>query len=464
MKILKLTIGIVCALALSTACTNNYIEGYDVSPNYPSDVPEANLLTACQVAMFGNVTGELARESAIFMQSQAGLANQSLEDHARYQIFEGDNQNDWESIYTDWMDPATDLINKAEGINPYYKGIGLIMKAWAGGYTSDIWDAIPFSEAIAGIENLNPSYDSQEEVFVQVQNLLNQAISELNKPESANLLIPASDDLIFQGDIHKWIKMAWTMKARYFNRISKRVAYSADSVLFCLQKGISEQSENAMAVFGETANNANQWYAFYTLRPGYMGMGEFLIERFKANNDPRLTYYAAPDVNGNYTGSGIDTRTPVLDASEIGPLFNVSSNPVPLITYHEAKFLEAEAHLRKGNNDLAAQACNTAILASVKWATGNDAPNDFEKSFASLNANNINLETIMLNKYDALFTQLEVWTDWCRTGFPVLRPNPDPLANPNGIPFRFPTCISERNYNSNAIVINDNYAKPWYAQ
>ena len=464
MKILKFTIGIVCALALTTGCTESYIEGYDISPNDPSEVPEANLLTASQVALFGNFTGELAREAAIFMQSQAGLKDQSLEEHARYRIFEGDNQNDWESIYTDWMDPACDLIDKADETNPYYKGIGLVMKAWAGGYTSDVWGDIPFSQAIKGLDNLNPEYDTQEEVYAQVQSLLSQAITELSKPESANLLLPGSDDLIFKGDAGKWIKLAWTLKARYFNRVSKHYAYSADSVLYCLQRGMTEEADNAMAVFGVTANNANQWYAFYVLRPGYMGMGAYFVDRLKTSSDPRLPFYCAEDANGNYTPSGIDTRTPVLDASEIGPLFNASAQPVPLATYFEAKFLEAEAQLRKGSNDLAAQACNDGIKASVKWATRADASDDFVTAVASLTASDIDLETIMLNKYDAMFTQLEVWTDWRRTGFPVLTPNPDPLANANGIPYRFPTCISERNYNSNAIVVNNNYVKPWFAE
>lgn len=464
MQRLKTTISIVCALALTVGCTETYIEGYDVNPNSPSEVPEANLLTASQVAMFGNVTGELAREAAIFMQSQAGLSNQSLEEHARYQMFEGDNQNDWESIYADWMDPAVDLINKAGDANPYYKGIGLIMKAWAGAYASDIWDAVPFSEAILGIENLNPTYDSQEDVFIQVQSSLSAAISELDKPEDSNLLLPQSDDLIFNGDIEKWKKLAWTMKARYYNRVSKKYDYTADSIQVCLQNGIASSDDNAMAVFGESANNANQWYAFYVLRPGYMGMGEYFIEKLKTNNDPRLPYYATATDESNYIGSGVDSRTPVLDASIIGPLFNQSSKPVPLITFHEAKFIEAEAYLRKGNKEEAAKSCNEGIIESVKWATGQNAPEEFLNAIASLNANTINLEVIISHKYDALFTQIEVWNDWRRTGYPTLSPNPDPLANANGIPYRFPTCISERNYNSNATVVNNNYAKPWFAQ
>ena len=464
MKINKIIFAAIGLAAIITGCTESYIEGYDVSPNYPSDVPAANLLTASQVAMFGNTTGEYAREASIFIQSQAGLKDQSLEEHARYRIFEGDNANDWESVYTDWMEPASDLIIKAGDENPYYKGMGMVMKAWAGAFLSDLYNQIPFSEAINGLENLNPAYDTQEEVFSQLQTMLNEAIVLLEKPQSANMILPAGDDLIYGGNNAKWVKLAWTLKARYFNRVSKRIASSADSVLLCLTNGIASEDDNAMAVFGETANNANQWYAFYVLRPGYMGMGEYLVNRLKANNDPRLMAYADTTAQGEYVGSGVDTRIPVLTASEIGPLFNASSKPVPLVTYHEVKFLEAEAYLRKENKIMAATSYNNGVKASVKWATGTDAPAAFVSNMASKAAADIDLETIMLGKYDAMFTSVEVWNDWRRTGYPVLTPNPDPLANSNGIPYRFPSCISERTYNSNAVIVSSLYEKPWFAE
>ena len=386
---------IISAMLVSGSCTESYIDGYDVSPNYPSDVPLTNLLSATEVALFGNVTGEFARVTSVFMQSQAGLTNQSLEEHARYQIYEGDNQNDWESIYTDWMDPATDLIARAGTENPWYKGIGLILKAWSGAFLSDLYDDIPFSEAILGLENMNPHYDSQEVVFEAVQKMLNEAIMLLSKPESDNSFLPSGDDLIFNGNAAKWTKLAWALKARYFNRISKRFADSADSVLVCVQNAITTNADNTYAVFGETANNANQWYAFYVLRPGYMGMGEYLIEKMKASSDPRLSFYSAQDVAGNYSGSGNDTRVPKLDASVLGPLYNESAKPVPLITAFEVKFLEAEAKLRNNDKSAAAEAYNDAVKLSVKWVTGADAPPAFVASNASENNTTITLQKII---------------------------------------------------------------------
>ncbi len=464
-----LIIGIFGAFLLFNRCTESYIEGYDISPNSPVEVLESNLLSAAEVALFGNVTGELARLSSIFVQSQAGISNQSLNEQATYQIFEGDNVNDWGSIYDDWMETSQNLIDQAGDVNPYYKGMGLILKAWAGAFASDIWGDVPFSEALKGIDNLNPAFDSQQSIYASVQTMLSDGITSLSVAESANQSLPGSDDYIFGGDVSKWIKMAWVLKARYANRISKKSASSADDVLtYLTNANLTGIEDNAYAQFGANANNANQWYAFYQTRAGYMGMGEFFINMLVANNDPRLPYYSSDkDVDGTtvgYVGSPADTRNFNLNASEIGPLFNASAQPVPMVTYEEAKFLEAEAQLRKNHPDLAAIAYNEGVLASVLAVTGADAPTAFVTSQASKTDADINLETIILGKYDALFTQVEVWSDWRRTGFPTLVANPDPLANNGGIPYRLPTPLDERTANANYQGVLNMYQKPYFAE
>ncbi len=470
MKQIKIFI-LIAVIFIVGGCTESYIEGYDVSPNNPSVVLNSNMLTASQVALIGNVTGELARMTSIWVQSQSGISNQSLEDQATYMALEGDNVNDWGSIYQDWMESANNLANQAGDENSHYKGMGLIMKAWAAAFASDFWGDVPFSEATAGIENFNPHFDPQEEVYSQVQSMLSQGIVLLSKSEGGEVV--GTDDLFFGGNAENWIKMAWTLKARYFNRVSKKYAWSADSVLYCLSKGFDSSEDDAFAKFGKNANNANQWYAFYsTQRIGYMAMGEYIVNNMVERTvggevvpqDPRLPFYAAKDKNEEYTGSPADTRNINLDASTIGPLYNKTDAPVPLITYAEAKFLEAEAKLRKNDADGAAMAYNEGVKVSVKWVTGVEAPDEFVAKEASMSASDIDLQTIIDGKYITLFTQTEVWNDWVRTGYPTLVANPDSRASSGGIPLRLPTCIDERLYNTNATVVSDVYKAPWYAE
>jgi hypothetical protein len=189
-----------------------------------------------------------------------------------------------------------------------------------------------------------------------------------------------------------------------------------------------------------------------------MQMGEFFIELLKSINDPRLPYFALPNTDEEYIGSPKNESN--TSTSDWGPYAGTSGETdLPLVTYFEAKFLEAEANLRLGNTDDAAAAYNDAVKASVLKVTGASDP-AFEDLYANEDGASITLEKIMIQKYIAMFTQPEAWTDWRRTNLPALDPNPD--GDVAGIPRRFPTCRSERNYNTNAIVISDILTPVWW--
>ena len=89
-----------------------------------------------------------------------------------------------------------------------------------------------------------------------------------------------------------------------------------------------------------------------------------------------------------------------------------------------------------------------------------------DPAYLAANANEtdatVSLEKIMTQKYIAMFTQPEVWTDWRRTDLPALTPNPD--ANIQGIPRRLTTAQSERLYNSNAVVVANLLQPVWWDQ
>jgi hypothetical protein len=471
MKQIIFLLALAGILAFS-GCTKSYVDGFDKSPNDPSSVQLSNLVTATQVSVIGNVTGELARTSSIFMQSQAGISNQSATDIAVYKLGEGDNVNDYWSVYTDWMETANNIIIQAGDENPYYKGIGLVLHAWGGAYTSDIWGNVPFSKALKALDNLNPEFDSQESIYNQAQSELSQAIQLFSKSEDSNKLLPGADDIYYNGDVGAWTKLAWALKARYFNRVSLRYSYSADSVLACISHSFTSTDDNLYAKFGTIPSNVNQWYGMYLQRQGYMAMGEFFVNRLKLNNDPRLPFYANVDPTSGYSGSPADTRAINLDASPIGPFFvglmdvdgapTVSDMPLEMVSYEELLFLSAEAKLRANNPAGAAADFNEAVITSVSIVTGSNADAAFVTAQASKDAGNIDLKTIIEGKYDAMFTQVEVWTDWRRTGFPNLVANQDPKADSKGIPLRFPTIIDERLYNSNAQAVQDNYEKLWF--
>jgi hypothetical protein len=65
----------------------------------------------------------------------------------------------------------------------------------------------------------------------------------------------------------------------------------------------------------------------------------------------------------------------------------------------------------------------------------------------------------MNQKYIALFTQLEVYNDWRRTGFPTLTKATGAVTE---IPRRMPNVLTERLYNSNATLVSDMSVPVWW--
>lgn len=458
----KTIVPILLAVLFSVVSCESFIEGWDESPNNPTRATAPLLLSETEVATFMYYTGQLARTPSIFIQHTAGTQFQ-MEDIANYLLLEGSNVNEWEGIYTSCLMNEQLLIDDYGDPNPYYAGIAKILKAMALGLLSDLWGDIPNREALMGLTGtspveLNPHFDPQETVIQDIQALLSEGIADLSRPAEDNIILPGTDDYIFEGDPAAWINAAWIIKARYANRLSKKDATGSATNALNFLSNIDPSMPDLMAIHGQESNEANQWYAFQLDRADYIQMGEFFIELLKSINDPRLPFYALPNLDSVYVGTAKnDISTNTSDwGSYVGIL---GDTDLPLVTHFEAKFIEAEANLRLGNTAEAAAAYNEAVKASVLKVTGASVP-AFEALYASEDGTSITLEKIMTQKYIAMFTQPEAWADWRRTNLPVLEPNPDGAVT--GIPRRFPTCRSERNYNSNAVVVSNILTPVWW--
>ena len=442
---------LLAAVILTSGC-KKFVEGYDVSPNDPLDVNLEVLLTGTQVATFSNYTGNLARLPAVLMNQLAGRQFQ-FEDFQQYVIRESAIDNEFQQLYNGGMINAEVLAEKAGDNNKYYRGIARILKVMNLGLATDMWGDVPNSQALKGLVGetaFSPVYDTQENILRDIQSTLDLAIQDLSSDEASNFKVPGADDLIFGGDPVKWRNAARILKARYYNRLSKRdAAGSATSALTALDAayadGLAGSADDLMAYSGEAANEWNQWYAFEQQRAGYITMNQFFLDLLAG--DPRLPLYASANAGG-----GFDDQQP------IGPYSGDFDSPLPLVTYFEARFIEAEAAFRAGNKDRAATAYNAAVTANLTKLGVADPV--FLALKASETALTISLEKIMTQKYVAMFTQPEVWADWRRTNIPALTPNPD--GEVASIPRRLLTAQSERLYNTNAVLVTDILKPVWW--
>ena len=449
----------VFGLLYLPAC-NSFVNDYEISPNEPRNVTPALILPSAQLHLNIVATGGLARAAAIFVQSQGGVDQQYIATN-EYRVSESDIDNEWSLAYAGGMMDCKKLIDQSTAENkPYYAGMGKIMMAHFLGIVTDCWGDVPFSEALRlddGI--LSPKYDRQEDVYKDIFRLLDDGIRDLSIPPGELPQVennrPRGDDLFFNGDVNKWLITAHTLKARHYNRLSKRdPSGSAQSALAEIDKAKALGASNATDLLtpaGGTESESNMWYQFQINRPNYMAMGQFIVDTMNHSHDPRLPYYALGTEDGEYFGwppGVVEDDYPDIDLLSIYTGCDEPSKRIPMVTFAELKFIESECHYRLGEKHLASEAYNLGMQASLAMAS--DDPQGVQEYLEtySRSAGTIQLEDIMFQKYIALFTQLEVWFDYRRTGLPnLIQPRGLNLSN---FPRSMPTPISERVRNPNA--------------
>ena len=458
----------ILALALAIAAFSSCRKGDDlyVNPNSPSVVTPGVMLTGLEAHTFMNYEAGMGRIASIMVQYNSGT-NAQYTAYDLYILLASDMDNYWPGLYVGAMKNCKLLYDQYETNYPWYSGIARINMAINLGIATQLWGDVPYKQAF-NFENtvVPPVYDAQKDVLDAIISQLNMAITDLNKTSLQNQTVPGADDLVFAGDNTKWLKTAWVLKARIHNLYSKSdPTGSAANVIADLTGGnaMASNADNCKTSHN-SSSDPNQWASFQDGRGGYLTGCQSLIDSMGNMTDPRTPWYF--DTTGTGTG-GLPNGTAVGNpfgttngGCNLGPyLYNANENlSTPLVTYAESQFLLAEAYVRAGN-PLAAATLNIAIKASVSDVTSGA---NTGASLATYTPANTTLHTVMLEKWKAMFGQpLEAYSDYRRTGFPVLQIRVG--ATYSFIPKRFPTPLGELTGNPNAKVIPLN-TSVWFGQ
>lgn len=360
---------------------------------------------------------------------------------------------------------------------------------------TDYWGPIPYFSA--GTPGNSVPYDPQDKIYDDFFKRLADAVTILKGKTGEQPF--GSYDLIYGGNVNKWIKFANTLRLRLALRISNvdpaRAKTEAEAAVAAgvmtsspdddalIQRSTKGDDGNGLAIMSD-------WNEFR--------MSASMESVLKGYNDPRLPIYFLPAVNtGEYKGlrNGLSVVQLGLDAnkadnnSHVGPrwaspaaggISTYLSTPQNVMATAEAYFLRAEGALLGWNMDgNAKDLYNAGITNSLAQWGITDAtivsnyinsmntpvpPGDYLNSPAMTNIPvkfgtdlAVQKEQVATQKWLALFPDgMEAWADYRRSHILKLYPvvnsdNPDITNTSTQWIRRIPFLLSETQNNGAAV-------------
>ena len=207
-----LNILIATILCLMSSCS---LTDESINPGQVTDVTEIDLLqgTISQVAR--NQSTMAGRTAAGLMQYLVQGDANTVAEFNQYLFMASTHNNMWNGgFYAGSLTNLKQMKTLAkESSNVNIEAIADILMAHEFGTLTDFFGDIPLSESLEGHNNVTPVYDSQEDVYAAILNMLDHAIEQI---ESAGSDISLSnDDILFNGNMKQWKELAYGLKARY---------------------------------------------------------------------------------------------------------------------------------------------------------------------------------------------------------------------------------------------------------
>lgn len=208
--------------------------------------------------------------------------------------------NDWGLWYTTLTDNDLLLKTAQAGNFPMHEGIAYVMKAFSFGNVTDLWGDAPYTDALKATSDIiQPKYDSQEVIYKGILEDLKKASTIFKN--NTNTGIIASNDLIYQGNINKWQRLANSLILRYAMRLSEKLPDLAKSYIQDVYSEGVYIDNNSNEAFVKYLGNTSldSWFLaaqFDTDGSGFRRrkIAKTIMDKLLASNDPRLTVWVAP--------------------------------------------------------------------------------------------------------------------------------------------------------------------------
>jgi hypothetical protein len=458
-------IAVFLAAIAITSCSDEVMDEINENLNNPSDVTSDLIITDVMTSSAFSVTGsDLAFYASCYMEHNVGVYGQmyNAEIRSGEPTSSTTYNNSWNAIYTNLYN-LQDIIEKcsdggSEEGNYYTLGIAQILSAYNLAILTDLFGDVPWSEALQPGVIFQPVLDSQEDIYTDIFEFLDSAITNLSGECDYSLL--GDQDFLYDGDdasIAKWIKFAYGLKARYTMRLSY-ISPDYDSVITYADLSFTDASEQCQFDYNGTTSKSP--FEQFFIDRDYFGASQSFHDVMESRDDPRDSVYFQA-----YTDTDELIYAPNGTPDEIQGYYGISgiseiTAPTYLLSYHELEFLKAEAYARNGDLDNAKASLKLAIVAACEKSNVAVDTADSKAYYEAevepkLLDQASTLKEIMVQKYIAFFEEeaVETYNDYRRLtamgdNFIVL----DNPLNDSEFPLRF-------TYGSEDVTTNTNVSE-----
>jgi len=343
--------------------------------------------------------------------------------------------NDLENIINVNSDAKYKDLAAINGSNANQIATARILKTYFYWLVTDYWGDVPYSQALKGTSQV--AYDKQSSIYPALIAELKAAVAQFDGGATVK------GDIIYSGNITKWKKFANSLRMMMALRLTKVDAATGKSEFAAaLATGaIIDASADNFTVNYPGGAFLNPWYSTYLTRKD-QGVASFVTDMQKANSDPRAAVFGSSTVGIPY-GLTRDLATSFINANPswayvLSAAKRAANSPVIVLSSANLKFARAEAAKWGWTSEDAAALYAAGIKENMTdWGVFNQAAYDAYMAKVALNGTD-DVKLINTEAYLAFYPNgFQGWSNWRRSGFPVLTPTPYAANTSKQIPRRY---------------------------
>ncbi|MEN8187572.1 MAG: SusD/RagB family nutrient-binding outer membrane lipoprotein [Bacteroidota bacterium] len=435
---MKKLILIALLVGITVSCED--FEGWNVDTKKPSEVPSAYLFSNAEKSLFDYMTSTNVNDNIFKMYAQYWTET-TYNDEANYDLKNRNIGGNFSSeMYRNVLmnlEDAKRAIGEDEftdaGTKANQTALANLLQIFTYHVLVDTYGYKPYTEALDVTNNIVPIYDSGSSIYTDLFARLDGVIALLSEGGASF----GSADLVYHGDVSKWVKFANSLKLRMAVRIadvdngtasSKASEAVADGVFM-------SKSDNAAFPYeaGNPTNSNPLWKDLVQSGRKDFVVTNTFVDLISPLNDPRSPIFMADNFDP-YIGGPYGDNNPYSDFTHIGDIFHTEDFEAILISYSEVEFLLAEAVERGLISGSASEHYANGVKASMDYWGVSEVDADSYLAAQAYDSGNWK-ESIGIQKYISLYGRgFEAWSTWRLLDYPEMN---RPVVSELPVPRRY---------------------------